>query len=390
MFGLMRRSEVLMGKEMRVVVGVVTLLAVAAVVLVAVALGVPGQPSGQGAPSDQGASDGVATAGLPAAQMGGTASQADDVVMTLGGSRDTYVLTGEEYLEAGCHAVDPDAQGVADITPSVQVSGDVDTATPGEYRITYTATTENGEKATAERTVHVVDAFESGAAASIPVFMYHYLYDPAQPPEDLNNNWLSIDDLEEHLRYLTENGYYYPSFAEIRAFAAGTHSLPANSATLTFDDGEPNVYTLGGQLFREYEVPATMFLICENEDIPANLVDLANPYISFQSHTYGMHKAGSNVGRGGLLHALSHDEIVADIQQAQQILGTTEAVAYPFGDNNETAWAALSDAGVQCAFTIENRRIVPGDEPMALPRVRISNGYGADAFASVVAPDPQQ
>lgn len=386
----MEQVEVLMGREMRMVVGVVAALAIAAVVLVAVALGTSGQAGDQGAPGDQGASDSAAPAGLPAAQMGGTAPQADDVIMTLGGSRDTYVLTGEEYLEAGCHAVDPDAQGAADITPSVEVSGDVDTTAPGEYRITYTATTENGERAIAERTVHVVDEFESGTAASIPVFMYHYVYDPAQPPADLNANWLSADDLEAHLQYLTENGYYYPSFQEIRAFAEGAHSLPARSAALTFDDGEYGVYTLGGALFREYQVPATMFLICENDDIPAKLVDLANPYISFQSHTYGMHKAGSNVGRGGLLHALSHDEIVADIQQAQQILGTTEAVAYPFGDNNETAWAALEEAGVQCAFTIENRRIVSGDEPMALPRVRISNGYGADSFAGVVAPDPQQ
>jgi len=373
-----------MGKGMHILVGAIAVLAIAAVALVVVAFGMAERPGDPELPN------GTAPDALPVAQIGGGAPQAEDVIMTLGGSRDTYVLVGEEYLEAGCHAVDPDAQGAADITPGVQVAGTVDTAKAGDYTITYTATTEGGQKATAERTVHVVDAFDGGSAASIPVFMYHYLYDSAQPPADLNSNCLSADDLESHLQYLTENGYYYPSYEEIRAFAEGTHSLPAKCATLTFDDGEGNVYTLGGDLFRKYEVPATMFLICENEDIPDAVVSRANPYISFQSHTYGMHKAGSNVGRGGLLHALSHDELVADIKKAQEILGTTEAVAYPFGDNNETAWAALDDAGVLCAFTIENRRIVPGDNPMALPRVHISNGYGADAFAGVVAPDPQQ
>lgn len=330
-------------------------------------------------------------AGLPIVQAGAPhatlAATDEGVVMTLGGSADTYVLTGEEYLEAGCHAMDPDAQNGHDITDSVEIAGTVDAAKSGDYTVTYTATTENGEIATAERRVHVVDSFEGGTAASIPVFMYHYLYDPANPPEKIDANYLSVNDLEEHLQYLTENDYYYPSYEEIRAFAQGTHSLPAKSATLTFDDGEWNVYTRGGDLFRQYQVPATMFLICENADIPELIVSQGNPYITFQSHTNKMHNGGSGIGRGGIIHAMTQQQIYDDIVSAQEILGTTEAVAYPFGDNNETAWAALEEAGTQCAFTIENRRIHPGDNPMALPRVRISNGNGGQTFAAVVAPD---
>ena len=44
-----------------------------------------------------------------------TVVAADDVVMTIAGDRDTDVLKGEEYIEAGCHAVDPDT---GDITSS--------------------------------------------------------------------------------------------------------------------------------------------------------------------------------------------------------------------------------------------------------------------------------
>ncbi|WP_165061927.1 immunoglobulin-like domain-containing protein [Adlercreutzia sp. ZJ154] len=364
---------------------VLAIIIVLAIVIAIVALGIFALKSCTNSPSDDAAST------LPITQKDTVISEevmAEDVVMTLGGSRNTYVLKGEEYLEAGCHAVDPDAQNSPDITSTVQISGNVDTSVPGTYTVTYTAKTENGQVAVAERTVHVVESFESGNAASIPVFMYHYLYNPAAPPDDMNNNLLSITDLEAHLQYLTENNYYYPSYQEIRAFAEGNHTLPANSATLTFDDGEWNVYTLGGELFRKYEVPATMFLICKDENIPERIVSQANPYISFQSHTYGMHTGGSGIGRGGLIHASSQQEIYDDIVKAQEILGTTEAVAYPFGDNNETAWAALEQANVQCAFTIENRRIKPGDNPMALPRVRISNGYGKNAFSALAAADP--
>lgn len=325
-------------------------------------------------------------AGIPGAGAGANVA-AEGVVMTLGGSADTYVLRGEQYLEAGCHALDQNATGENDITSTVTIEGSVDTSKVGEYPVTYTAHTADGRTAKAQRTVHVVDSFEGGSAASIPVFMYHYLYDRANPPAKLDANYLPIDSLEGHLKYLTENGYYFPSFQEIRGFAEGTHSLPAKCATLTFDDGEWNVYTRGGELFKQYETPATMYLICENNDIPALICSQANPYITFQSHTYKMHNGGSGIGRGGIIHAMSQQEIADDIRTAQEILGTTESVAYPFGDNNETAWAALNDADVLCAFTVENRRIKPGDNPMALPRVRINGEIVQSAFESLAAPD---
>lgn len=371
-----------MTKAMKALVAIVAILAIAAVALAAWGFMAP-------ASDEPTLSEGTAerAAELPITQASMAPTVDEGVIMTLGGSADTYVLAGEEYLEAGCHAVDPDASGAPDITDTVEMTGTVDAATPGDYKLTYTATTAEGEIATAERTVHVVDSFEGGKAASIPVFMYHYLYHPDDPPAKIDANYLSVNDLEEHLQYLTENDYYYPSYEEIRAFAEGTHSLPAKSATLTFDDGEWNVYTRGGDLFREYQVPATMFLICEADDIPELIVEQANPYITFQSHTNEMHNGGSGIGRGGIIHAMSQQEIYDDIVSAQQILGTTEAVAYPFGDNNATAWAALEEADTLCAFTIENRRIKPGDNPMALPRVRISNGVGGKTFAAVVAPD---
>ena len=91
---------------------------------------------------------------------------ADDVVMTLGGSADTYVLEGEDYLEAGCHALDPEE---GDITSTVVVEkGLPDTSTPGDYSVVYTATTADGSVAQATRTVHVVESFEENATSPFP------------------------------------------------------------------------------------------------------------------------------------------------------------------------------------------------------------------------------
>ena len=353
------------------------------VAVAAVIIGVSGALAPQAAPTDpQDDADAFVAPGSDAVVQE-RERIADDVVMTLGGSADTYVLRGEEYLEAGCHAVDLKE---GDISETVIIGGAPDTAMPGDYTVTYTATTADGAVARAERRVHVVDSFEE-SATSLPVLMYHYVYAQDDQPSDLNGNYLLDAKLEEQLRYLSENDYYYPSFQEVKAFAEGTHTLPARSVVLTFDDCEAGFLKYGVPLLNEYRVPATSFVICSDGDAAQKVHENATPYVQFQSHSYAMHQAGSNVGRGGRIHAMSQQEIVEDLQAAQSLLGTTEAFAYPFGDNNATAQAALLDAGVLCAFTIDNDRVHPGDDPTALSRVRISGEYSIESFKYLVEPN---
>ncbi len=302
--------------------------------------------------------------------------------MTLGGSADTYVLQGEEYLEAGCHAVDPEE---GDITSTVVVEGSPDTS----VRVITSSRTPpppRTDPSRARSARFMVGSFEENAT-SLPVLMYHYVYTQDDQPAELNGNYLLDVKLEEQLRYLSEEGYYYPSFQEVKAFAEGTHTLPARSVVLTFDDCEAGFLKYGIPLLNEYKVPATSFVICSDGDAAEKIQENATPYVQFQSHSFAMHQAGSNVGRGGRIHAMTQQEILDDLRQAQTLLGSTEAFAYPFGDNNATAQAALRDAGVLCAFTIDNDRVYPGDDPTVLSRVRISGEYTLESFEYLVAPN---
>ena len=305
---------------------------------------------------------------------------ADDVVMTLNGSKDTIVLAGEDYIESGCHVIMEDG---TDLTDSVEVSGEVDAAVPGDYAITYTVNTPDGRYASTTREVHVVDDMD--VASDLPVLMYHYIYTDMDQPDVLDANYLLDTDFERQLQYLNGEGFYYPSMQEVRAFVDGKHSLPANSVVPTFDDGEPGFLDYGIPLLNEYEVPATSYLICSDEDAAYKAQAYASEYVRFQSHSYDMHRAGSDVGQGGRIHAMTEQQILEDAEAAEAILGDVQSMAYPFGDNNEAAWAALEDAGVLCAFTVKNARIAPGDNPYALNRVRISGGYTLDGFASLVS-----
>lgn len=313
------------------------------------------------------------------------APNASSVIMTLGGDAETYVIVGEEYLEAGCHAYLPEEGNLSD----VRIEGSVNTRVPGDYTVTYTASPASGGRATAQRTVHVVEDFErfDGEARTLPVLMYHYVYAEDDAPAELDGNYILDTKLAAQLQYLVDQDYYYPSYQEIRAFAQGKHTLPARSVVITFDDAEQGFLKYGTPLLEQYRVPGTSFMICSDPTTEDKIRDYSNPYVSWQSHSYGLHQAGSSIGRGGIIHALTVDEIVDDLKQAQAMLGSTEAFAYPFGDNNEQAWAALEKADVLCGFTIENRRIVPGDQPEALPRVRISGEYSQESFEYLVTPN---
>lgn len=76
-------------------------------------------------------------------------------IITLNGDNPMTVKQGDPYQEHGAAAVD-DVDG--DLTDQIEISGDVDTNTIGTYTVTYTVSDSVGNIATAERTVHVVEA----------------------------------------------------------------------------------------------------------------------------------------------------------------------------------------------------------------------------------------
>lgn len=303
-----------------------------------------------------------------------------EIVIGLNGSKDTYVLKGEEYLEAGAHAAEP-ADGL--LNAKIKTSGKVDTSKPGTYKVTYRVSDSSGHTAKAVRTVHVVESMET-MQGGVPILMYHYVYDPANPPADLNGNFIASTTFEQQLSYLKENDFYFPSYPEVEAFIEGKHSLPAKSVVLTFDDGEMGFLNVGVPLLEKYQVPATSFVIASDADAAQKVIDHRSPYVAFESHSFGMHKPGGNVGHGGIISAMSRDEIAADLKHAQEIVGGTQAFAYPFGDVTDDGRAAVRDAGILCAFTTQNSWAHVGDDVTALPRVRISGEYSLDSFIALV------
>lgn len=299
----------------------------------------------------------------------------DTVTVGLRGSEKTVVRQGDPYIESGAFAVDREKGAL----PDCKISGEVDTSTPGTYEVKYKFQSGYVEKEI-KRSVEVVskDKFTRNTSG-VPVLMYHYVYTESDRPANLNSNYILDKDLEKQLKYLKDEGYYFPSFSELRAYVDGEIALPEKSVILTFDDGQMGFLSYGIPILNEYEVPATSFLIGVN-DGENKIKNYASSYVAFESHSYNMHRAGGNIGHGGIISALSRKEIAEDLMRQQEMVGSSQAFAYPYGDITEDGKEAVSDAEIRCAFSTVYGKVNVGDDYRALPRVRVQGAVSLEAY----------
>ena len=223
---------------------------------------------------------------------------------------------------------------------------------------------------------------KEGAERGLSVLMYHNVYDADNPPDDVNANFCSKQALKKHLKYLIDEGYYFPTWEEVRAYIDGKVDLPEKSVVLTFDDGTKVFLKHGVPLLEKYDVRATAFIICSKNG--KELAKKKYEHITLQSHSYDMHRPGGNIGHGGVFTALSHDEALDDLKKSIKILGNHDAFAYPFGDYTEECRDVVEEAGFLCAFTTEYGKVYPGDDPMLLPRMRVNGSPTVEEFKELL------
>ena len=222
---------------------------------------------------------------------------------------------------------------------------------------------------------------ENGAFLSdngLPVLMYHFFYDKNErEPQD--GNWIEISDFEAQMKYLSENDFYFPTWDEVENYIDGKTELPEKSVVITVDDGDPSFFELGVPIIQKYNVQATSFVVAYwYGDVAQN----KEKNISYQSHSYDMHKAGSN-GKGVML-SWDYERMVEDLKTSQDVLGGASIFCYPFGQYNELDKKALKDTGFKLAFTTQGGRVKKGASKYELPRVRVAGTTSIESFIKKV------
>lgn len=302
--------------------------------------------------------------------------------LSLKGSDDITLKLGENYKEEGYGAEDDDGNS---LVKNVKVNIP-DLKRVGVYNITYLLTDKKGNTTKRIRKIRVIQNTDY-KTGGLSICMYHYVYDKNNVPVSMNSanrgNFIEVNDLRDEMQYLKDNDYYFPTWKEVKEYTEGRLLLPKKSIVITFDDAAQSFLDNGVPILNELKIPATSFIITSHNG-KKKVKDYKSKYITFQSHSHDMHRSGGTVGHGGVMTALTEEDIIKDLKTSFKICGHSEAFAYPFGDYSESCEIALRNAGVLCALTTNYGKVYPGDDPLLLNRVRMNYGQSLDAFINKI------
>lgn len=212
----------------------------------------------------------------------------------------------------------------------------------------------------------------------VPILMYHQFTTLPEGEDNwLRLNYAYVGDFEAHMRYISEQQFYLPTWDELEAFIDGRLYLPQRSVIITDDDADQTWFDLAVPIVDKYGVLSTSFMITAYRQDPA-----PSPYVLRRSHTHDMHQAGDN-GEGRMVN-WTPEEIAADLKTSAETLGVAEVIAYPFGHYDQRSKDGVAQAGFTMARTIEPGYVRPGTDKFALPVVRIDYGMNLDDLISAI------
>ncbi len=243
----------------------------------------------------------------------------------------------------------------------------------------------------------------------LPIIMYHHF---SEKQSKIGDYTLAPSQLESDLKELQKRGYTPITTEQLCAYYEGEYELPQKPILLTFDDGYYSVYYYAYPLLKQYNVPATCFILgyysqmySDGEKQNLSYAHMTweqlremtdSKLISIGSHTYDLHHPrgeGSRYGisiNAGESEQAYCDAVVDDLRTLsaalQENLGVTpQTFAYPFGAICAESIPVLRQMGFRIAFTCEEKvnKLHRGEEaeyPVRLGRYNRAAKYSSAEF----------
>jgi peptidoglycan/xylan/chitin deacetylase (PgdA/CDA1 family) len=229
---------------------------------------------------------------------------------------------------------------------------------------------------------HTADA--EGPAAV--VLMYHRFGEDRIPSTNIR-----LDQVEAHIRHLTESGFTVLPLADIVAAFESGQPLPPKALAITIDDAYTSVFTEAWPRFKRAGFPFTVF-------VATAAVDRRETGIMTWDQLRTLAADGVTIGGHGHAHphmpALSTAGVAVDLAEMNKRfvaeLGVRPTLfAYPYGEAADSDKAAVKAAGYVAAFGQNSGPAYAEADRYYLPRFALNETYGAlERFKMVVATRP--
>ena len=220
----------------------------------------------------------------------------------------------------------------------------------------------------------VIETVKKEVPKGIPVLMYHMI---GEIPD--NPAVLSEKNFRQQLDLIKREGFHPISLEELHAYMTKKAPVPVKPVVLTFDDGYPDTYSIVMPLMKEYGFKATVFI--PSEEVGKRLTwdqirEMKASGMDIYSHSYNHRRLTEWGGRQE-----QYEEIMKGQAAMKKELGIdNDMYCYPYGMYDENSFAALEEAGIKIAVTMDPGWANYGENPLAVERIWIGNPVDIDNF----------
>lgn len=219
---------------------------------------------------------------------------------------------------------------------------------------------------------------------ALPILMYHYVRPLPSIRTDMLGYKLSVspEAFQQQMDWLSANGYHTVNFNDVRAYFAGTKTLPAKPVVITLDDGYRDLYTTAFPILREHRFTAVAYIVTSfvNQSryvTTAQIIEMDRAGIEIASHTV------SHADLARMSFAACMSELVASKSWLEHLVGHPVLdFAYPSGRISPTAIAAVHDAGYDTAVTEMVSIVHSQADRYTWTRIRVGGGESLSDFVA--------
>lgn len=208
----------------------------------------------------------------------------------------------------------------------------------------------------------------------VPIIMYHSINPDNQGGKSLLV--VTPENFRRQMRFLKEHRYNVISLEEAVRFIKNKKRPSGRTIAITFDDGFKDNYTYAFPILKEYNFPATIFIVVNEVGVPPESRLSWDEIRAMQESglvTFGSH----TVTHPNLEGVTSAETLENEIQGSKKILeeklgrGVT-SFSYPGGKFTKAAKQAVIDAGYELAVATSPGKRVPDNDIFVTKRLRIS------------------